>query len=182
MARVSMLVPAVAVVFACAPMHPTRAPVAAKPPAQPIAGPAVLEGEWRATDLDGWIYELSLHGEKYVQVIRRTTGGPCTQNGTLQSYETAYGQPYVPYDPTGMGGGGDGYGGATYGAPKTTLALVLTLQDNGCNPDYTGAQLVVLASDYAGDAITLRTGVGYGGAEESRRYERNEPPPVAKQP
>jgi hypothetical protein len=157
------------------PKGPTTVP---PPPAKPIVA-ADLQGDWTATDIDGWTYALSIDSEAYSQTITRTTGGPCIQKGTLQTYEKAYGSPYVA-PPTGMGM--EPYGGATYGAASaanTTLALVLTLVTNECNPDYTGAQLVVLAHQFDGENVTLRSGVGYGGAEESRRYQRMIPTATA---
>jgi len=151
-----------------------------KPQPRPIAV-ADLDGEWRSTDIDGWTYELAIHGPKYQQTINRTSGGPCVQQGTLQSYEALYGAPYVP--PHAEQEAAVAYGGATYGgpaaAPHTLIALILTLEQNACNPDYAGAQLIVVASEFDGDRITLRTGAGYGGAEESHRYERFVATPVA---
>jgi hypothetical protein len=169
MARASIVV-AIAVALAGCSGPGKPAPVT-PPVARPIAA-ADLQGAWRATDVDGWIYELSVRGETYLQTIRRTAGGPCVQKGTLIAYDKAYGSPYVAPNRGGDPGGGDGYGGTTYGAPRTVLAFVLTLEQNQCNADYTGAQLVVLAQDFDGERITLRSGVGSGGAEESHRYER----------
>jgi hypothetical protein len=176
MTHARLLAAAATLLVGCggSPKAPTTVP---PPPAKPIVA-ADLEGEWTATDIDGWTYALSVHGEAYVQTITRINGGPCAQKGMLQTYEKAYGSPYVA-PPTGMEM--ESYGGATYGAApaaNTTLALVLTLVTNECNPDYTGAQLVVLAHQYDGEHVTLRSGVGYGGAEESRRYQRSIPTPA----
>src|SRR4029079_753377 len=105
--------------------------------------------------------------------------GPCTQKGTLQDYQQAYGSPYVSPEEQRAMYGGDPYAGqATAPAKGTLLALVMTYDDNACNSDYQGGQMVVLAFDYDGDRITIRTATGWGGAEESHRYERVVPPPA----
>jgi hypothetical protein len=152
------------------------------PPPQPISSLAVLEGNWRATDIDGWTYELVLRGGTFQQTIRRTTGGPCTQKGKLDTFEKLYGQPYVsPEQQRWMyEQGGAAYGAAQPPGPPagTVLALVLTLDENTCNPDYyQGTQLIVLVSDVHTRDFTMRLGVGFG-AEESHVYETNEPPPA----
>ena len=172
MTRATLLAAAVAALVGCGGSSKPLKPVA--PPARPIAV-TDLDGAWLGSDIDGWSYALTVKGEAYEQTISRTTGGACTQKGTLQTYEKAYGSPYVAPN-ANAGTVMEGYGGETYGAApaaaNTTLALVLTLVKNECNPDYTGAQLIVLAHEYDGDHVTLRSGVGYGGAEESHRYAR----------
>jgi hypothetical protein len=163
-----------AVAAACggAPAKPAKPPA---PVARPIADVATLSGTWRATDIDGWTYELAIAPGTYKQTVQRTTLGACTQSGTLDTYEKAYGQKYVsPEEQRRLyETGGAEYGGAPPAgpAPGTVLALVLSLQTNQCNPDYGGAQLIMLASDFDGDGFTLRTTGGWG-AEESHRYQR----------
>lgn len=144
-----------------------------EPPAQPIAGLATLDGDWHATDVDGWGYDLTIKAGTFNQTIQRTTGGPCSQKGTLQDYQQAYGTPYVSPEEQRAMYGGDPYAGQAAAPPEgTRLALVLTYEDNACNRDYQGGQMVMLASEYDGDRVTLRTATGWGGAEESHRYER----------
>jgi len=154
----------------------TKAPVKpAEPVALPIAGLATLDGDWHATDVDGWGYDLTIKAGTFNQTIQRTTGslGPCTQKGTLQDYQQAYGSPYVSPEEQRAMYGGDPYAGQAAAPPAgTRLALVMTYENNACNPDYQGGQMVMLASEYDGDRVTLRTASGWGGAEESHRYER----------
>ena len=156
--------------FACGGSHPaTPTP---PPPPRPIAGLSELEGQWRAADPDGWTFDLSIKAGAFEQTISRGEQGPCKQKGTVQAFQDVFHQPFDPAQ----------YGGATYGTPTdgTVLALVVTLAENACNPDYTGGQLITLASAYHGDDVTLRMGVGYGGAEETRQYKRAAPAAPAK--
>jgi hypothetical protein len=173
-------IPVVSLVMACggAPAVTTK-PEPPKP--QPIQSLAQLEGEWQAQDIDGWYYDLSLRGGTFAQTIRKGAGGTCTQKGKLETFEKMYGQPYMsPEQQRWMyQEGGASYGGAPPGPPPgTVLALVLTLDENTCNPDfYQGMQLVVLVQDFHTLDFTMRLGVGFGGAEESHRYESHVPPP-----
>ena len=141
-------------------------------PAKPIAGLADLEGAWRATDIDGWTFDLTIRAGELVQTVQRPDLGPCVQKGTVKGFEDVFGHPYDPAQ----------FGGTTYAAVNdgTVFAFVVTLAENACNADYSGAQLITLASDYHGDDITLRTGVGHGGAEETRTYQRIVTLPVTK--
>jgi hypothetical protein len=139
-------------------------------PDRPIAGIADLVGDWKATDTDGWTYQLAIAGDgAYSQTIDRGADQKtCVQKGKLQGFKEVWGQDY---DPRNFGYGGGGYGGASYGGGGTVLALVLTIEDNKCNPDYTGAQLITLASNFTGGSIVLRTGQP-GGAQETHQYYR----------
>lgn len=166
---------------ACGGARPKPAP----PPPAPLPLHAEdLRGDWRAADLDGWTYDLQIGGDGFRQVVHRTAGGACTQTGTLQPYEQAYGAPYVPPGQAGDEYAGLAYGGATYGGPATRVALVLTLEQNDCNPDYAygGAQLIVIASDFDGSHVTLRLASGWGGPEETHRYEQVPAPAPGKKP
>ena len=142
------------------------------PPAKPIAE-ADLQGEWTATDIDGWTYSLSIHSELYSQRIIRTTGGPCEQKGTLQWYEKAYGSPYVAPQ-TGMGM--EPYGGATYGAAPAANTSARAGPDPG---DPTSATRTTPGRSWSCSrtSTTARTsrcaaGSATAARKESRRYQR----------
>jgi hypothetical protein len=169
--RAAVVAVVVVAISACGPAAPPKPPPPQPP--QPLAA-ADLAGPWEASDLDGWRYALTITGETYTQAIERGARGACLQKGTLAPYESAYGAPYTP--PNGDRAGFAGGGGET--AVVTKLAFVLSLAENTCNADFAGAQLVVIASDYHGATVQLRTTLGYaGGVEESRVYTRVVPPP-----
>jgi hypothetical protein len=160
---------------ACGPSAPPKPPV--PDPPQPLSA-ADVAGQWTATDADGWTYTLAITSTRYEQSIERGAPlGPCVQKGSLAPYESAYGAPYVPPsgDRSGFAGGGGEYGGAGYGGGAVTkIAFVLTLEENTCNPDFAGAQLVLIASDYHAASILLRANQGYAGSvEESHVYWRS---------
>jgi hypothetical protein len=139
------------------PAKPVAPPAA---PTKPVTALADLAGTWHATDLDGWSYLLSIRGDAYNQMIVRGAGNECSQTGKLHAFEAMYGQPYNPAT----------FGGKP-GADAGAFVVVLQLETSECNPDFRGAQLVLFATDYTGDEVTLRTMAGWGGAQETRRYK-----------
>jgi hypothetical protein len=167
MRRALALAAVITVASACGPRAKPAEPVA--PVTRPVTAIADLHGSWEAADIDGWRYELDLDGDAFAQSILRTSGGACAQRGKVQSFEALYGQPY---NPVNFGGKPESDAGA--------YAFVVQLEENECNRDYQGAQLVTLAVEFTGDAVTLRTMVGWGGPQETRRYTRVQataPPP-----
>ena len=158
------LAAAVVVVASGACSGPAKPVAPTLPPTKPVTALADLAGTWQATDLDGWTYEMKLDGETFAQTIGRTAGGPCAQRGKVQPFETAFGQPY---NPVNFGGKPDADAGA--------FAFALLLEDNECSRDFQGMHLVTLATEFTGDAVTLRTMVGWGGPQETRRYTRVPP-------
>jgi hypothetical protein len=150
---------ALAAVALAACSGPAKPATSAAPPTRPVASIADLAGTWHATDLDGWSYLLEIRGDSYHQLIIRTATDDCRQVGKLQAFEAVYGQPY---NPVNFGGKPDADAGG--------FVMVLQLEQNECNPDYRGAQLVTFATDFTGKEVTLRTMAGWGGAQETRRY------------
>jgi hypothetical protein len=161
---------AIVTAAACGPKQPSSGkPVA--PPDRPIGGLADLAGDWTATDEDGWTYRLTIGADgTYAQSIERTELGPCKQKGRFQSFKEAWGRDY---DPAMFRGdyGGTSYGGTSYGGGGVHLALILTIEDNQCNPDFSGAQMMAMASHFTGDGVELRVGI-FGGAQETNAYKR----------